>query len=41
MTLQELVDYNDQHPEHKEKINADHWKYWNMELGEMIEKFGE
>ena len=36
MTLQELVDYYDEHPEHQEEINANRWKYWNMELHEKV-----
>ena len=30
MTLQELVDYYDKHPEHQEEIRAN-WKWWNEE----------
>jgi len=29
------------HPEHQEEIRANNWKYWNMELDEMIEELGE
>jgi len=27
------------HPEHQEEIRANNWKYWNMELDEMIEEW--
>ena len=37
MTLQELVDYYDKHPEHQKEIMSNNWKYWQMELDEMIE----
>jgi hypothetical protein len=37
MTLQELVDYYDSHPEHQKEIMANTRKYWIMELDEMIE----
>ena len=40
MTLQQLVDFYDSHPEHKEEIMSNSWKYWNMELDEMIAKLG-
>ena len=40
MSLQELVDYCDRHPEHQKEIMSDSWKYWDMELDEMIDKLG-
>jgi len=27
------------HPEHQEEIMSNSWKYWQMELDEMIDKF--
>ena len=41
MTLKELVDYYDSHPEDQEEILSNNWKYWNMELDELIEELGE
>ena len=41
LTLQELIDYYDSHPEHQKEINSNRLKYWNMELDEMIDKLGE
>ena len=38
MSLQELIDYCDPHPEHQEEIRANVWEWWNMELDEMIDK---
>jgi len=29
MTLQELVDYYDTHPEQQEEIRANVWEWWN------------
>lgn len=41
MTLQQLVDYYDCHPEHQKKIMVNNWKYWQMELDEMIEELND
>ncbi len=41
MSLQELVVYYDTHPEHQDEIISNTWKYWNMELDEMIEELGK
>ena len=37
ISLQELVDYCDSHPEHQKEIIANRQKFWNMTLDEMIE----
>jgi hypothetical protein len=29
------------YPEHQEEIMSDSWKYWNMTLDELIDKFVE
>lgn len=38
MKLQELIDYFDSHQRLQEKIRANSWKYWQMELDELIDK---
>jgi hypothetical protein len=38
MTFQEMTDYCDSQTIHQEEIISDSWKYWNMELDEMIDK---
>ena len=40
MSLQELIDYYDTHPELQEELLFNSWKYWNMELDEMIDELG-
>jgi len=36
MSLQELIDYYDSHPEHQKEIRANGWQYWNIELDKTI-----
>lgn len=41
MTLMELVQYFDNHPELQEEIRANSFKYWNMELDGLIDELGK
>ena len=36
MSLQELIDYYDPHPEYQEEIRANVGKYWDIKLDETI-----
>ena len=41
MSLQELVDFYDSHPQHQEEIMSNSWYYWQIKLDELIDEIGE